>query len=293
MKEVSLPSKNLTAPGPARMIEEIDSYLDDTSIGAYVVVTDRNQHINSLYALAEVENLSTNDFLESLALGELQRIVLLIRFPGRFPEQHLRGAARRWSNNLGMDHIRVLDTLLVGPTHWWSAMCTDPDCCPTVGRPRLQPRFPTLYRSERKRLWDAWQQLLNSHAQLADRTAEELAVLIDGLHDLRLRDSILAHAGQNPEMRGAWNTLIVDLLDNSNFSRNVALKTTHCALVYLQGNLKQARVIAEEALHLDGSYSLALLLHKGLVTKAPPGTLEAAFCNASIDVLIDDGLKTA
>lgn len=293
MNAIALPKNALSAPGPARMIEEIDDLLDHTTLGLYVAVVNREQIIVSLHHVDALTNAETDELLDQLGDAVQHRAIAIARFPSRFPEQKTREAAQEWVAQLGDHHSQVLDALLVSPTHWWSAMCHDEDCCPPAGRPRLAPRYPTLNRQTRQQLWDEWQRLMLCPQLLTDLKPTSTAVLVDGLIDLRLRDSILAHAGQNPDSRNAWRQLIIALLGDSNFSRNVALKTTLCALTYLEGDLKAARAIAEEALQIDGNYSLALLLHRGLVTKAPPGTLEAAFCNASIQELIGGEKLTA
>ncbi len=283
---IPLPSTQLKAPGPARMIEEIDCLLNQTTLGTYFAVISREQQLRALSSVSSTENGELEQLIDAMTEAS-DRAVVVMRFPERFPHERMRSCMRQWAQSLGDRESRILDVLLVSPTHWWSAMCHDEDCCPQTGRPRLSPRFSPLSSTERKRLWTEWQELRTDTHLSTTWEAERLATLIDGLVDLRLRDCILAHAGQHPDQRTAWTQLILVLLDNPNFSRNVALKTTLCALTYLRGDLNAARAIAEEALNIDGSYSLALLLHKGLVTKAPPGTLEAAFRNASIETLID------
>jgi hypothetical protein len=268
------------------MIEEIDSLLEQTRFGAYFAVINRDQKLTSLKSVTAVENGELQQLIDDMTEVS-DRAVVLVRFPERFPEERMRSGVRQWAQSLGERESRILDVLLVSPTHWWSAMCHDQDCCPQTGRPRLSPRFTPLSGSQRKLLWTDWQELLSDNRLISEWAPERLATLIDGLVDLRLRDCILAHAGHHVDQRTAWTNVVLVLLDNPNFSRNVALKTTLCALTYLRGDLNAARAIAEEALNIDGNYSLALLLHKGLVTKAPPGTLEAAFRNASIEALID------
>lgn len=288
MKEMQLPAQPLIASGPARLIETIAPLLPSPR-AILAVEVSRNQTISRMWQLG----LATLNQDTSLILGDLNqtdqaRLVVLFSFNERLPESELRALAAEWLKKFSDAMPSILDALLVGPTHWWSALCRDTDCCPLLGRARIGIGERPLTTWQRRELWGQWQQLAGVSRQRAEFSHSDLAMLVASLSDVRLRDSILAHAGQNAEHREAWLSATSALMQLPDFKDNIALGTIVCALIYLQGNLKEARALAEKLLDRDGSYSLALLLHRGLVIKAPPHTLEAAFCNASISKLLNE-----
>lgn len=288
MKLLPLPEEPLAATGPAKLIESISPHFPSPR-AILALEIDRSQTISRLWQLGH-QTLPADSTLvfEDLRRSEQARIVLILTFNERLPEAGIRSLAEQWLTTFATEMPSVLDVLLVGPTHWWSALCHDSDCCPVLGRPRIGIGERPLTTWQRRELWGQWQQLAGISRQRAEFSEADLAMLVCGLADLRLRDLILAHAGQNAEHRDAWLTATRALTAMPEFKDNIALGTIVCALIYLQGNLKEARDLAEQLLDRDGSYSLALLLHRGLVIKAPPQTLEAAFCNASISQLLSD-----
>jgi hypothetical protein len=224
------------------------------------------------------------------------RAVVLFRLEQRFPTDS------EWllidTTRLQLEdqmHI-IVDLLIVGSEYWWSALCSDEQCCPPAGRPRVDARTQ-LGPLKRRQLWKSWKTYAAVDESSSPVPAAAIDEMVAWLSDVRLRDLLLAHAGQNPDSRDKWLTTIESLRQIRSYSQLIPLGAVECSLLYLRGDLKAARATAEKLLQRDGTYSLAVLLHKGLVSKAPPSTLEAAFCNASICDLLgsdeDDGPERA
>lgn len=289
MKALTLPKNGLLAPGPARLIENLEGVFDsDAEPAVALLLIDRQQRVTSLL-VGDVHQFSEQVacHLDGLDESEGARAVLLRRFTHRIPTEEIRAECQTWSQHLADRMNIIVDILLVGPHFWWSALCEDDGCCPPFGRSRAPEKLQITGR-QRRLLWKHWKAFAGVDETYASPNDDDIAEMIFWLSDVRLRDSVLAHAGQNPESRERWLTAVQKLRCHPVFAHDTPLGAVECSLHYLSGDLKQARLVAQQVLKRDGSYSLAQLLHKGLAANAPAQLLEAAFCNASIDFMIGD-----
>lgn len=289
MKLLPLPKRQLLAPGPARLLDNLEDFFESASEPAAVLVLiDRKQHVTSILA-GEVDDfaIKVGSHLDGLDDTSGARAVLLRRFQQRLPNEGARTESQNWARLLADRMNIIVDILLVGPDFWWSSLCEDEECCPPFGRPR-HPENIQLSGRHRRHLWKCWKAFAAVEELQFQPNIDEIAEMIFWLSDVRLRDSVLAHAGQNPDSRIKWLTAVQTLRSQNEFSSDTPLGAVECSLHYLSGDLKQARHVAQQVLKRDGSYSLAQLLHKGLATNAPPQLLEAAFCNASIAVMLGE-----
>ncbi len=287
MKPLALPNKTILAPGPARLLENLDGVFKSHDLPpAACVFIDREQQVSAIHTADAAEFADdVADAIDQLDEPSGIRVVLLRRINTRLPSEQERSECESWARRLSDCMSVVVDILLVGPDFWWSTLCHDEGCCPPFGRPR-NAKATQLTPRQRRHLWKC----LRAYARVEDMgfepSEDDIANMIFWLADIRLRDSVLAHAGQNKELRNKWLAAVQQLRAHPTFADETPLGSIECSLHYLAGDLRQARAVAQQVLKQDGSYSLAVLLHKGLLNNAPPDLLEAAFCNTSIDFLM-------
>ncbi|MGH3327125.1 MAG: DUF4192 domain-containing protein, partial [Streptomycetales bacterium] len=100
---------------------------------------------------------------------------------------------------------------------------------------------------------------------------DEVARLVAGLGDIRVRDCVAAWSG--PHIGEAARALWVQLARRVPPPQDAAPLTLAAWVSYLQGEGAFARIAVERALRSDGGYSLAQLLRGALDVGIPPDVM--------------------
>lgn len=180
----------------------------------------------------------------------------------------------------------VLAAAWSGPTRWLDLTCRGNDCCRGGGHAynaalanhpegRAIPRPSLANGGWRRSQWRRWESASASGETPTD--AADAARLIDSLHDIPLRDAVLAHSA-DPQRRMGVRRLLQALTDRAPLGTSVPLHTCLAALHYLDDELGQARQRVTAVLEVE-EYSLARLLHNGLEMRAPASLLAQSFAH--------------
>lgn len=183
-----------------------------------------------------------------------------------------------------------IHVLRAGTDRWRSYTCARPRCCPVAGN-RYTAEAPAHGRFEpipdreprphewRRRQWEAWRTAIASPSNAGCESPEFLAMLAASLHDIPVRDALLAHSARTDSMSQARLThVLIDLARHTPLAVGLPVHTCTAALLYLDGLTHESSAIVEAVLAID-EYSLARLLHNGLQMRAPASLLARSFAH--------------
>lgn len=173
-----------------------------------------------------------------------------------------------------------------GPTRWLDLTCQSIECCRSGGHaynaaPAAHPERhslpgPSLANGGwRRSQWRRWESA--GAAGVAPPDPVDMCRLIDSLHDIPVRDAVLAHSA-DPQRRVGIRGTLQALADRAPLGTAVPLHTCLAALHYLDDDLEKARQRVTAVLDVE-EYSLARLLHNGLEMRAPASLLARSFAH--------------
>jgi hypothetical protein len=136
----------------------------------------------------------------------------------------------------------------------------------------------------RKNRWETWENAIKHYEQTGE--VETPALLSETLTDIPLRDALLARAGRNT-LDGLTLIGILAAMSNADLE-HVPTLATLAAIEYASDMPAMARLHAQEAHNLDGTYSLASLLLNGLDMRAPASLLRRSFAHFDPESLLNE-----
>lgn len=204
------------------------------------------------------------------------------------PSVDLRPLADAW----GYRGRTTTTAAWAGPSHWRSYLCLAPDCCssspqPYAGDLRHHEHFDPLHDSTppltawRRTRWDEWRAAIA--LSRAGKPVEPLRLerLARSLHDIPIRDAVLAHSADVEAVAHAALVEILQTMANrSMLGSAIPAHTCLAAMHYLSEDLQSARNLVRAILTVE-EYSLARLLHNGLDMRAPASLLARSFAHFS------------
>lgn len=220
--------------------------------------------------------------------------------------------------------IHLRDLLRSDAGRWWSLLCDEPTCCPPEGRVvdtavvtevgaefALLGRAPAADRAAlvaemapdpaaavtpeelraarapiavqaRERWRDAAIAAIEAH--LHDVAEADPVIVIAGLADIRVRDTVLWDALQlAPERSALAVARLVGTLRRTPEEFVAPVATTVAVLAWAGGDGARALVALDRALAADGTYSLAGLVAESLRAGLPPAVWREAMARVDRD----------
>ena len=179
-----------------------------------------------------------------------------------------------------------------GPARWRSYLCDMEECCTTKTHTYSQR---LAFHDDPDPLWDqsapvaAWRRSRWEEWRTAIGTATSddciepaiLERLSRTLHDIPVRDAILAYScDADTSVLGGLTTLLERITRRSVLGAAVPAYTCLAEMRYLAGDLTRASDAVRTILDAE-EYSLARLLHNGLEMRAPASLLARSFSHFS------------
>lgn len=177
-----------------------------------------------------------------------------------------------------------------GPTGWRSYLCTVGDCCTHGEHPYpsndpvhgtfdpLQDRAKPLI-NWRRASWNDWIHAIGDVASGANVDPPMLETLSISLHDIPVRDALLAHSADPAgQVRPAIQQILTAVSLRSTPGSAIPAHTCLAAMHYLADETLEARRLIRRILDCE-DYSLAELLHNGLEMRAPASLLARSFAH--------------
>lgn len=179
--------------------------------------------------------------------------------------------------------VMMLDRLVCRGDRWWSALCSDQECCPLAGR-RIRSRSRSPRDAARRK---AWQQLQDSRDRTAAAGSGIAAELAITLADRAVRDCVLSDLGHRPEGREDWLRLFQSTAPTGDPNADAAVQTIIAAIAYLAEDQAEVAVRLAAAEAYEPEYSLAKLLRQAIAISAPTELALSAFCSYTSEQLLE------
>jgi len=184
----------------------------------------------------------------------------------------------------------TLTAAWAGPAGWRSYLCTSGDCCthgehPYASAPPAHGPYEPLHdRSQpcitwRRSRWNDWSSAISASTEGMAVEPLHLEMLARSLHDIPIRDAVLAHSASSDErIRPALQQLLTTMSMRSTLGSAVPAFTCLAAMHYLAGDTQESSRLVRRILAVE-EYSLARLLHNGLDMRAPASLLARSFAH--------------
>lgn len=179
-----------------------------------------------------------------------------------------------------------------GPAKWRSYLCEADGCCTqgprhytgyAPGHDRFDPLYDTTVplAAWRRARWEDWRTAIALTLEHKPVAAMHCDVLSRSLHDIPVRDAVLAHSA-GPETAAQWAIaeLLQSISERSMLGCAIPAHTCLAAMQYLADELQPAHDLVSAILDVE-EYSLARLLYNGLEMRAPASLLARSFAHFS------------
>ncbi len=183
-----------------------------------------------------------------------------------------------------------------GEARWRSLLCDSACCTPRgnrygvrlAGHDDYRPAGDTDARDRtwRRATWDTWMRAIEAPMRCDIETMLELS---GSLHDIPVRDAILAHSAlEGGAYRAGITQVLHQLCTRSRIGVAAPTFTALAAMHYLDDDLDAAAEATYAVLAVD-EYSLARLLANGIEMRAPASLLARSFAHwHPLDLLAAD-----
>ena len=179
----------------------------------------------------------------------------------------------------------ALQVVWAGPTRWRSLLC-ETGCCPprghryaarVAGHDDFAPVQVPRDRGWRRLQWEQWMTAIAGVRTDSLPAPQDQQALAASLHDIPVRDALLAHSALDDGIhRPQMTALLRQLATRSTPGTGAPVLTALASMHYLANELDEAAEITHGVLAVE-EYSLARLLANGLEMRAPASLLARSF----------------
>ena len=274
----------------ARLPYLVDAEPRDTLLVAGFDASGELQHHNAFPL--RIKRPLDEPLLDSSLWSDNIRFAAAIAYSEQ-PDVDLRPLVDAW----GYRGRTAVAAAWAGPSRWRSYLCHADNCCDSGAHPystyspqhdRFDPFYditPPLSTWRRAR-WTDWCSAIALTISHRPVPAMQLELLARTLHDIPVRDAVLAHsAGPEAGAQSAISEILQAMAQRSLVGSAIPAHTCLAAMHYLAGELESARDLVGAILDVE-EYSLARLLHNGLEMRAPASLLARSFAHFSPQELL-------